>query len=429
MSATELSVRPYGARRAGVVEAGSRRIVISFRNDDPSATSDVEHERRIAARFEAYGFAQTLGIVPWSPGRTHRDPYARLAVPLEANPEMVAFLHEYVARSGSEIALHGYLHRTHPRSRPWRREYFEFRRLGYSEAVRRLRVGMEHLQGVLGVRPRTFIPPWNRLDADTVRACVDCGIELLSAAEHTPTVNGLVGYGANCSLKELPLRLAELASGEEGTVFLNVLYHSVTTVHPRDLDVLERALEAVARCPQCEVLPLIEVARRYRREIVLANEAARNVTAQDELHGSLRARAALYRKVFRALKLPCRLEQDYDQAAKRFYSGRYEQALALDAVIEKGCKKLLRRFRTVAALGGMIIGALVALVGASFGFVTPLLAVASPVAALLALGTVAAWWATAPDSKREVLVFFAIAAAASPFGAAAHALARWLGGS
>lgn len=434
MNARERLLSSYAAQCAAAIQAGPRKIVVSFRNDDPSATSELEHERRIAARFEARGFAQTLGIVPWSPGRTHRDPYARFALPLEANPEMVAFLREYLARSGSEIALHGYFHRTHPRSRPWRREYFEFRHLGYPEALRRIRAGLDHIEEVLGVRPRTFIPPWNRLDADTVQACADSGIELISAAEHTPTVAGLVGYGANCGLQELPQRLAQLlCTDTAGTVFLNVLYHSVTTIHPHELDALERALDAVACCPQCEVLPLIEVARRYRREIACANEAARNVTAQDELHGTLRARAVPYRKVVRVLHLPSRLEHDYDLAASHFYAARYEQALALGPAIENGCRRLLRRFRAAAVLAGVGLGVaavhLAALLGGGDGGGWSWAALLSLPAGVLALGAGAAWWATAPDSKREIVTFFVTVGLGLSFGILlVLALTYWRGG-
>jgi hypothetical protein len=402
------------------------RIVVSFRNDDPSATCDVEHERRIAERFEHYGFPQTIGVIPWSPGRTHRDPHGDLAVPLEANPEMAAFLREYAARSGSEIALHGYLHRTHPRSRPWRREYFEFRRLGYEEALRRLRAGLAHLESVLGVRPRTFIPPWNRLDRDTLRACAAVGIELVSAAEHTPSVEGLLGYGANCSLAELPARL-EALRGAEGRVFLNVLYHSPTTVSPRDLDILERALEAVARCPQCEVITLIGAAIRYRPEIEQVNAAARHVTAQDELHGTPRARVVIYRKAIRALRLPSALERDYERARQLFREGRYTALLALDGPIERGCRRLLRRARALAGLSGAVLGALLAkaagLGGSGGGGAVSVAALPFGLAAgLLGAGALAAWWATAPDSKREAFVFFASAAVGALVGEAAAAI-------
>ncbi len=398
------------------------RIIVSFRNDDLSATCDAEHERRLAACFERYGFPQTIGVIPLSPGRTHRDPHARLAVPLEANPEIVAFLREYVARSGSEIALHGYLHRTHPRSRPARREYFEFRLLGYAEALRRLRAGLDHLEGVLGIRPRTFIPPWNRLDRETLRACADAGIKLVSAAEHTPRFGELVGYGANCGLEELPARLEALRE-VEGRVFLHVLYHSPTTVLPRDLATLERALEAVARCPHCEVLTLIEAVRRYRPEIEQANAAAYHVTPQDELHGSDRARVVIYRKVCRALHLPCALERDYARATALFRQGRYAELLAFDGSIERGCRQLLRRFRLLAVLGGAVLGAVlgIALLAADTCALWP--ALVGSVGGLLGLGGAASWWATAPDSKREAFVFFAVGAGGLLLGAVTVVLA------
>ena len=96
------------------------RVVVIFRNDDPSACSDVEHERKVAAIFDRYGVPQTIGVVPChAVGDTH-DPDGTEARPLESNPAMVQFLREYLARSGSEVALHGYTHRTSRRSQPAR---------------------------------------------------------------------------------------------------------------------------------------------------------------------------------------------------------------------------------------------------------------------------------------------------------------------
>lgn len=54
---------------------GVARIVVVLCNDDPSACSDVGHERRGAELFGRYGCPQTLGIIPFcsgeetSPGR------------------------------------------------------------------------------------------------------------------------------------------------------------------------------------------------------------------------------------------------------------------------------------------------------------------------------------------------------------------------
>jgi len=118
----------FGDRRwPGVSEDQTRTgEMVIFRNDDPSATSDVGHERRIADVFERYGVPQVLGVSPncaayyWSNSRGTRN------VPLSDNPRMVEFLRYDAARWGSEIALHGLTNRTNHLRRPNHRGHFEF---------------------------------------------------------------------------------------------------------------------------------------------------------------------------------------------------------------------------------------------------------------------------------------------------------------
>ena len=64
------------------------RVIDFFRNNDPSALSDVAHEQAIAAIFERYRVPQTIGVVPrHAVGSTH-DPYggkepAALSIPTD----------------------------------------------------------------------------------------------------------------------------------------------------------------------------------------------------------------------------------------------------------------------------------------------------------------------------------------------------------
>src|SRR6188474_2526995 len=94
------------------------RIIVVFRNDDPSALSDLEHERRIFALFEKHGVPQTIGVIPNVSVSPLDDRRCGGEKSLLENPAMIAFLRDYVARSGSEIALHGYTHRPNRFSNP-----------------------------------------------------------------------------------------------------------------------------------------------------------------------------------------------------------------------------------------------------------------------------------------------------------------------
>ena len=112
------------------------RVIIVFRNDDPSAISNLDHEREIFAMFERCGIPQTIGVIPLPSLASTRDPHGKGEQTLLNSPDHIDFLSNHVRRVGSEIALHGYTHRTNRYSVPGRREYFEFRFLPLAEQVR-----------------------------------------------------------------------------------------------------------------------------------------------------------------------------------------------------------------------------------------------------------------------------------------------------
>jgi hypothetical protein len=207
-------------------------VLVVFRNDDLAGASDLEHELRLAAIFERYKVPQTLGVIPYCATDSYRNPHGTAHVRLDERPAIVDFLKAYVARSGSEIALHGFHHRTNRLSRPAKREFFEFRGIGYQEQHDLLRRGTEMVEQSLGVRPRTFIPPWNRLDADTVRALADLGYTIVSAGPFTEVPAGLASLGTDCALETFVPRLQQaLASGRR--IFLRIMFHSRTVTCPR----------------------------------------------------------------------------------------------------------------------------------------------------------------------------------------------------
>lgn len=403
--------------------AAGRRIIVSFRNDDPSASSNVEHERRIAGLFERYGIPQTIGVIPLCPGRTRHNPYDDIAIPLGSNPEMVAFLRDYVARSGSEIALHGYTHRSNLLSRPSRREYFEFRRLSLSEQSERIRRGIELVENTLGVRPVTFIPPWNRLDMNTIHACAANGIHVVSSGGYSPTVEDIVSYGTNCGTDDLP-DLIRQARRRKGQVFLNVLYHSPTTRSDEEIAMLERALESVAGCEDCQALTLREAVQRHREALEIVNEAAINVANQDELFGSIRARAAVYRKLAVAARIPLELQRAYERARILFQDADYEAARGLSREIEKGSRRLVFRSRALVVVTGMASAMAVEGLFAALALEGSTFVHAAAAFSGISAGALAAWHATAPDTKREMWTIFLLGAGAWLVGAGMTAMLR-----
>ena len=376
------------------------RVIVFFRNDDPSALSDVAHERAIAAIFERYRVPQTIGVVPrHAVGSTH-DPYGGRDALLEENPEMVAFLRSYVERSGSEIALHGYTHRTSLLSRPGKREYFEFRGQSVEEQAERIRRAADIVERVLGVRPKTFIPPWNRLDSSTLLALRSNGFEIVSAGPFVPVDEGLFALGVVCGTDKFPARFEQALQLERRT-FLGMIYHSQTTRSTSEIAALERAVRLAAESDACEVLTIRETVRRYGDEVRMVNAGARNVVRQDGIRDSARARARLYLRVRLIGRAGRTLESLYARARALYSKAEYEEAAALSIPIDRLAGQVVLTGRALCCGMGCVAGATGAV--AALQHMTNGGAIAAGVGILIGgLGWAAHWQATSSDTRAEI---------------------------
>ncbi len=381
-----------------------QRIVVIFRNDDPSALSDVEHERRVAAIFRSYGVPQVLGVIPNCCAEGFRVPNGTRNVPLAANPAMVDFLRRAVLSDEYEIALHGYTHRTNHLSRPRRREFFEFRGVGLRIQCVWMREGAEMIERILGIRPISFIPPWNRLDDDTLLACRENGFSIISAGAHTPTVDGLIPVGTDCCLERFPGRLRHAMSATAPAVFLRVLFHSRSARSDAELAALERAVRLATQAPGCQVLTLRQAAERFGAELVEANAAAAMLVDPTELPGTRRARAAVYRRAGHAVGLFQPHDVTLRQAEELYWSGLYTQTNRLNRLAELNARGVLFGGRLVALAVGLAFGATITLLASTM---TPtaqswIWAAAALITVLSSAGLF--WRATARDTRTELMM-------------------------
>lgn len=414
-------VRLDAARRAA---ARAARVVVIFRNDDPSAVSDVAHERRIADIFERFNAPQVIGVIPNCAAEGFRDPRGVQNVPLADNSAMIDFLRSYAERSGSEIALHGFTHRTNRLSNPARREYFEFRAVGRATQAEWLARGVEMIDRALGVRPRTFIPPWNRLDDDTLWACAENGLNIVSAGDYTPAIPGLNALGTNASLADVPRMLAAATDSSRRTL-LRVLYHSRTTRTDAEIAELETAVRTAATTPGVFVATLREVIELFPDEAARANDAARNTVDPTELWGTPRAGAALYGRAAAKLGAPPIAAQMRSQARQACERGDYAAACMLTPTLDSAALRTVALGRFSALFIGVIAGG-VAIAAARLSGINGAYWFAAAVAAACATsGEWLARRATAPDTRRELRVAALLATAGA---AAAAALAFFFSG-
>ena len=323
------------------------KVIVVFRNDDPSACSDVDHERRCADMFEQYEVPQTLGIVPLHCADNPCDRGKQRLVRLDENMAMVEFLREHVSRSQSEIALHGCTHQVNRLSNPSRRERFEFEGLPFREQEELIARGTQVLAECFGVRPSTFIPPWNRLDHNTLRACSTQGYRIVSSGPFLPVTEGIVSLGVNCTLDSFP-SFFDRAEKSDGQVLLVIMYHSRFLTTQKDIALLERALNLCTTSPHARAMTLAEVAHRYPELVWASNEAAANMVPQWQVPDTVRSRAVVYRRALGGLGIRSQIEETYHAARSLYWEGKYEEAISLSPAIDRLCKRV--------TIGGRVAG-------------------------------------------------------------------------
>jgi peptidoglycan/xylan/chitin deacetylase (PgdA/CDA1 family) len=325
------------------------RIIVVFRNDDVSALSDLHLERKVARIFMRYHAPQTIGVIPFCALNGTHNPHGQGGRALETNRPIVDLLNEMVLASAAEIAMHGYCHRTNMKSNPKRREYFEFRDIPFQKMVEQLTVGLLMISRTLGHKPTTFIPPWNRLDENAVRACAVCGFRVVSAGAHTPPYDGLVSFGTNCSLFDF-FSVIEKARSSLNLTFLHVLYHSGNLKTAGEIDALERALAQVRAEPRCEVMTIRQVAETYAEQLKAVNEAAKSIEHPSEIRNSLHARGYLYYRLLSQVKLENRLKETKRISQEHFRAGNYSESIRAGSRFESELRNLVRFFKSLLAL-------------------------------------------------------------------------------
>ncbi len=345
------------AKASSVGSDRAARIIVVFRNDDPSAASNLEHERENFGLFERYGVPQTLAVVPRVAITDHHDPDGTGERLLSENPEMLEFLRNYAKRTGSEIALHGYTHRANRFSDPRVREYSEFKYLPLDEQQEMIRLGVQILEQAFGVRPVTFVPPWNRWDDNTIAACAHNGCRVISAGPYAAVSNGMISFGSNTNLEDFQ-RDFSLAKRASRPVFLNVLFHSITLTSAQQ-ELLAQALEMVAQDAECQTTTIAGVAETFADELQSVNEAGRNVVPVYQIPNSMRARAWPHLATLGKLSRFNPIKRFLGMANDLYRAGDYSACRALTPAIEAACARVLLAGRTIAFLAGGMIGALV----------------------------------------------------------------------
>lgn len=135
-------------------------MTIAFRVDDIYLDGS-DFEFKLLALFQKYRIPLTLAVIPFNK---------------EGQP-IVHALDDRIAallKSGNfEIALHGFSHNKNSL-------FSEFRDVPLEDQSTWIEMGKKHLEQLTGLNVRTFVPPWNTADENTLQALTSSGVGLIS---------------------------------------------------------------------------------------------------------------------------------------------------------------------------------------------------------------------------------------------------------
>jgi len=147
----------------------SKKVIIAFRNDDIQEFSGTKLEIDMFNLFKESHIPQTYATVPFK-------------TDLINNKGLMTILKEHLRLGLAEIALHGYSHQNYGK-----KLRSEFMGMPYDEQYRKIKDGKEYLERIFHTKVKTFIPPFNAYDANTIKACHENGIGILSPSHFFPT--------------------------------------------------------------------------------------------------------------------------------------------------------------------------------------------------------------------------------------------------
>jgi peptidoglycan/xylan/chitin deacetylase (PgdA/CDA1 family) len=142
---------------------------IIFRIDD-FGIDDEEIYPKLFKIFEKNNIKLVVGVVPF---KSDSGKFSGLT------NRQVDILKDGLQRGIIEVAQHGYSHSNNLKSNKY---FSEFVGSKYSEQFRKISAGKSYLEQLLNIKIKTFIPPWNSYDENTLDVLVNLNFSIISAA-------------------------------------------------------------------------------------------------------------------------------------------------------------------------------------------------------------------------------------------------------
>jgi peptidoglycan/xylan/chitin deacetylase (PgdA/CDA1 family) len=202
-----------------------KQITVVFRFDDYSSISSTDIEIKVIDAFQKYDACCTFGVIPYVCADDVHDTRPQDLVPLTSVKADI--LKNAIKAGVLEVALHGYSHQTIRKKR-----FTEFSELDYDDQVKKIAMGKNYLEEILGTQVTTFIPPWGSYDLNTIHALEKLEFKSISAGplgdvkESSPLK--YLPYTVSlrtCSLRQLRDKIETARLSLETQPIIIVLFH------------------------------------------------------------------------------------------------------------------------------------------------------------------------------------------------------------
>lgn len=211
-----------------------KKIYLVFRFDDYSEQSNTELELKIIESFRKNKLSFTVGVIPFEALGNLSDPSPQGNTPLGI--EKGKILNDSYKEGVIEVALHGYSHQSHSP------KYIksEFKGLDNLSQKEKIEKGKTHLENMSGSKIKTFIPPWNQYDINTLKVLEEFQIfnlsaDRLGAIENNTSVRLLPN---SCSLLNVKDAVESARKSAEQEELIITLFHAYDFVEDRQNGIL-----------------------------------------------------------------------------------------------------------------------------------------------------------------------------------------------
>lgn len=239
------------------------KIDVVFRFDDFSSVSNTQLELAIIELFKKNGLSFTVSVIPFVNEGNQHDFSKQKLIPL--TKEKAKILKQGIRDQVIDLALHGYSHQVAIEQNN------EFAGLEFEEQLKRLSKGKTYLEKITGTITKSFVPPWNSYDLNTLKALNKLNFSLISADRErvyeNPSNLNYIPY--TCQIPELneAIKKARNHYGDSPTIV--VMFHEYDFVED-DLErgiisfkEFEKIINYLVKQEDVNILSLSEIGNKY----------------------------------------------------------------------------------------------------------------------------------------------------------------------